>query len=121
MGIDFMREVMMNAIRGILNQVISPYSPDDMYEAVINDISLWSGGEDYIKSLHDKLPKFVTVKAKAIIDDLYKYDVNGIYGVVQTWLFEDHTEIYSVLYNTEGGIDWLYKQIDEILIGLGIK
>ena len=112
--------MMKDILRGIINKAISHAKPSELMDCIVKGRSLWGEGKDSIENLSAKVPSFIMLQAADAIDGMYKYDDQGIYGVVRTWLSEDQPTLYSIIINTNGGDAWLDKQIGDILIGLGV-
>ena len=106
-------------LRTILNGAISPFSPGDISRAIREDQSLWGVGESEIRKYGQKIPGIETM-GKSFVANIER-DYGSITSLVIMWLREDQAMKYGMIVNTPGGIEWLDKQVNEILSGIGLR
>ena len=89
-------------IIGFLMGILDDVTPDICYDYIKNDLSLlhWATEEDWQKyrRLAHRANLNFEITRERIIAELRKY----------------HPEHLSIILNTEGGLDWLQKQITEM-------
>jgi len=100
-------EMAINAGRGFLNEQLKNVTPEILYEAIINDEDLWLSLPIHVKKEGTRLAK----KFGSIFRQFY--DSINLELILQ-WLKEDRPELFSIIVNTEGGIEWINGQIDNI-------
>jgi hypothetical protein len=92
---------------------------DNLYIAISEDKSLWGEGESTIKQYSDMIPGWMKTLAVGQIENVnQKY--GGVSVIAQEWIRENRPELFSLILNTPGGVEWLDRQVDEILKGVGI-
>jgi hypothetical protein len=119
---SFMEMVAEGIVRKKLNNVFDEdnVNPDNLVTAIQNNVSLWECGEDEIKRQVDSVPGFILSMADEYVETVEK-KYGGFTKLTLSFLKEDHPELYSIIINTDNGIMWLDRQVNEILRGIGIK
>lgn len=109
----------MNAIRSVLNKIIGSVKPSDLVNVIRDDRSLWGESSDHISNIANNIPPFVRNHADAYIRKI-ETEMGGVSPLVIRWIREDQPILHMIIINTEGGCDWLDRQVYGILEGLGI-
>jgi len=110
-------QVAISTIRGILNRSLRETTPKMLVEAIRDNISIWGEVDTTIMDYVTELPPFVSTgvkEARIIIDTQY----GGMKKIVMEWLETDNPLYYNIIKNSEGGEEWLARQINEILDGV---
>lgn len=105
-------------VRALMNGALAQFTPGDVRDAIRNNLSLWGVGEVDIQFLASKVPG-VAEYGQRIIKNI-ESEYGSVLNLVIEWLKEDQKAKYSVIVNTPGGVEWLAKQVNDILTGLGI-
>lgn len=106
-GINLAVAFAVTVLREFLRKHIAAVTPSQMYDAIRNDVDVWSITPEDIKIAGKNLKKkFGKV--------LMKYADMLTVDLVLRWLSEDFPDLYSVIINTDGGILWLDRQINKI-------
>ena len=121
-GNDFVHNIVISAatksLRSILNGAVSKFSPSDINKAILNDESLWGAGEGDIRGRAGQIP-YVHEYGKTFVNKISQ-DYGSVTALVVMWLKEDQKLRWSMIQNTPGGVEWLDRQVREILDGLGL-
>ncbi|MFA7121050.1 MAG: hypothetical protein WC277_06190 [Bacilli bacterium] len=112
-------QVVVRQLRSLLNGAIGQFTPNDIRTAVLKDQSIWGGGEDTIRQYTAKIPGIESL-GKAFVDDVEK-EYGSVTNLVVMWLREDQKLKYGMIVNTPGGSEWLDRQVQDVLVGLGVK
>lgn len=116
-----LEELGNNIVRRKLNDAFGNpnINPDNLVVAIENNISLWESGEEEISKQASGIPPMILDMASEYVDSIEsKY--GSFTDLTLRFLKEDHIDLYSVIINTEGGREWLDRQVTEILKGVGI-
>jgi len=106
-GLNLAAVFAIEVIRGFLRKHISTITPSQLFDAIKNDIDVWSVTPDDIKIAGANLKrKFGKI--------LIKYADMLTVDIVLKWFREDFPDLYSVIINTDGGILWLDRQLNKI-------
>jgi len=119
---NFIEMIANDIVRKKLNDVFGNpnINPDNLVVAISENISLWESGKEEIKDHADNIPGFVMNMASEYMDTVEeKY--GGFTNLTLSFLQEDHSDLYSIIINTPNGVQWLDRQVNEILRGIGIK
>lgn len=108
-----------SAIRKILNGAIGNSKPNDLINAIKDNRSLWGEGSDVIRKHANSIPAPVMGYANNFVKKINN-EYGGFPKLVKVWLNEDQPILYSIIINTNGGEQWLERQIFDILVGLNI-
>lgn len=95
------------AARGFLNKAIEGQTPDSLYSAIVEDKKLLGNIDLVTLESADKLKQnygFILSKVKNHINT----------PIILEWLQQDHDDLFSILINTDGGIEWLDRQVNDI-------
>ncbi len=106
-------------IRSLLNGALSKFTPGDVRDAIQNDLSLWGVGELDIKVLASHFPGIAEYGREVVAG--FESEYGSVLNLVITWLKEDQKAKYGVIVNTPGGMEWLDRQVTDILKGLGVR
>lgn len=121
-GNDFVHNIVVGAatksLRSILNGAVSKFTPADISAAIRNNDSLWGAGENDIRGSAGQIP-YIHEYGKMFIDKIAT-DYGSVTTLVVMWLKEDQKVRWSMIQNTPGGVEWLDRQVSEILQGLGL-
>lgn len=120
----FIEMMANNIIRKKLNDVFGSdaINPDNLVVAINSNLSLWSTGEDEIKRQAESIPGYgyivnIASDYMETIDKKY----GGFTKLTLSFLKEDHPDLFSIIINTPNGEEWLDRQVNDILRGIGIK
>lgn len=122
MGIETILEDIGNSIvRRKLNEVFGDpaVNPDNLVKAISEGVSLWDSCKNEVAKEAESIPPIVLNLASNYVDTIER-KYGGFTKLMLEYLREDRTDLYSVIINTEGGEEWLDKQVMEILKGVGI-
>jgi hypothetical protein len=111
--------VVARQIRSLLNGAIGPFTPNDIRNAILTNQSIWGGGKREIQQYTTRIPGLESI-GKSVIADIEE-TYGSVTALVVMWLREDHKLKYGMIVNTPGGPEWLDRQVNEILQGLGLK
>jgi hypothetical protein len=121
-GTDFARNVVVSvatkSLRSILNGAVSKFSPNEISQAIRKNESLWGTGEGDIRGYAGKIP-YIHEYGTIFVDKIVA-DYGSVTSLVIVWLKEDQKSRWAMILNTPGGIEWLDRQVAEILQGLGL-
>lgn len=112
-------QVVIRQLRSLLNGAIGQFTPNDIRTAILKDQSIWGGGEAIIRQYTAKIPGIVSL-GKTFVDDIEK-EYGSVTNLVVMWLREDQKLKYGIIVNTPGGSEWLDRQVQDVLVGLGVK
>lgn len=122
-GNDFVHNIVVSAatksLRSILNGAVSKFSPSDINKAIRNNESLWGAGEGDIRGRAGQIP-YIHEYGKTFVNKITQ-DYGSVTALVVMWLKEDQKIRWSMIQNTPGGLEWLDRQVNEILEGLGLS
>jgi hypothetical protein len=108
-------------LRYVILEMIKPVKPGDLLIAIQNDVSLWSMHGDRIKDAKEaKLPDYIVDNSDKFIQ-MINANYGGFTELTMVWLREDKPILASIILNTPGGLEWLNKNVHEILDGCGIN
>jgi len=108
---NLVMEMAIEAGRGFLNEHIRDVTPEMLYSAIMKGQDLWSSMPSRVKHKGIKVAKRFRGVFKKFYDSITE-------EVILEWLKEDRPELFSVIINTDGGIEWLKGQIENIKQGL---
>lgn len=92
---------------------------DNLYVAISENKSLWGEGKNTIQGYSSMMPDVLKSLAASQLEEVdRKY--GGVSVLARQWIQENRLELYSLILNTPGGTDWLDRQVDDILKGVGI-
>lgn len=106
-GINFIVVMATEIVRGFLREQIKNVTPEDLYNAIINDIDLWQITPEHIKEVGKNLKN-------RFGDILYKFQDLITTELILKWFSEDFPDLHSIIINTDGGLEWLDRQIRKI-------
>ncbi len=112
-------QVATRHIRSILNGAMSRVTPGDIVAAIKGGQSIWGGGESEIRKYSGRIPGAETF-GRSLVSDIER-EYGSVTALVVMWLQEDQSMKYSMIMNTPGGVEWLDRQVNEILCGMGLK
>ncbi len=112
-------QVVAKQLRSLLNGAVGQFAPNDIRTAILTDQSIWGGGEQEIRQYTSRVPG-VESFGKSVIADIER-DYGSVTSLVVMWLREDQKMKYGMIVNTPGGPEWLDRQVNEILQGIGLK
>jgi hypothetical protein len=112
-------QIVVRQLRSLLNGAIGQFTPNDIRTAILKDQSIWGGGEDTIRQYTAKIPGIESL-GKTFVDDIEK-EYGSVTNLVVMWLREDQKLKYGMIVNTPGGSEWLDRQVQDVLVGLGVK
>jgi hypothetical protein len=97
----------IDMVRGWLNEQLKRVSPSDLYEAILQDRNLWNATPDKLKNTGHRF--------KGSFGSLFNKHFDKITPeLLLKWMREDHQDLFSTIINSEGGVIWFAKQVDEI-------
>jgi hypothetical protein len=99
--------VALRAAQAWLNEALQDKTPMDCHESIQNNTDLWTvtPGNMKISGLA-RLKKHKTLFKKF-------FDRINV-GLILVWLKEDRPDLHSIILNTEGGVEWLERQVNTI-------
>jgi len=112
---QFFIKLASNVARGFVNGLLKDVKPSDVYEAIKNDVSIWSELPESIKKHSERIKREFEKRGFSKYFDMLNEDV------IRKWLQEDHPDLYSTIINTPGGEEWLRREIDSLLNALGLR
>lgn len=138
-GIDFIRErtgglfntrgvkggfattIALEVFRGVVNGALSDTTPKQLVDAIKNDRSLWDNSSDQIKKYGTMIPECFRGDVGQVVE-VINSQYGGMDVIVLEWLRQDQPVYYNIICNYPGekGVDWLKKQIREVLGGMGV-
>lgn len=92
---------------------------DNLVRAIRNNTSLWEENEDAIQKEANTIPPMFMSIAKDYVE-MVNTKMGGFTTLTLFWLREDKPSFYSVIINSDGGKEWLERQVNDILKGIGI-
>lgn len=96
-----------NIVRAWFNHKLRKVTPDDLYKAIRDNTDLWEVTPDDIKKSGSNY--------KGSYGKLFKeYESEITPELIRNWIKEDHIQLYSLLINTSGGIEWIDRQVRKI-------
>jgi len=98
---------------------MSQFTPGDVATAVRENQSLWMGGENEIRRYIAKIPT-IEQFGKTLVSSI-ETEYGSVTSLVVLWLKEDQPMKYGMIVNTPGGMEWLDRQVNDILRGIGLK
>lgn len=99
--------IALRIVRNWLNRTIGKFTPRELYAAVMENRDLWDATPDDMRRKGQQFKK--TYKG------LYEEHFNQIdTDLICKWIREDHYDLYSTLDNTEGGMDWIDRQVTKM-------
>lgn len=116
------KEIANTVVRKILNEAFEnpAVTVDNLVVAIREDRSLWGEGKGEIKKYASRIPSFAIPLASQYLEGV-EQEYGGMANLALMWLQQDQPQFYSVILNTPGGEDWHEHQVEDILIGLGIR
>jgi len=96
-----------NIVRAWFNHKLRKITPDDLYKAICDNTDLWEATPESIKKSGSGY--------KGSYNKLFKeYEEEITPELIRKWIKEDHINLYSLLINTPGGIEWIDRQVMKI-------
>jgi hypothetical protein len=120
MGKNFMAEIVVTTIRNVLNSQIKTVKPGQLLSAIRDNVSIWALAGTDINQIAGKIPKPLIAAGLP----MYRKAVQE-YGsateLVLAWLKEDNPVLFSLIINSEGGVQWFDRQVKEMTRNLGLE
>jgi len=107
-------------VRTLINRMIEDVTPALLLEAINKDTSLWESCTGDIKDKKESLPSWL-VDAGGNFTKLVNTEHGGFLPLTMKWLATDRPELLSIIINSEGGEQWLERNLYQILDGCGIN
>jgi len=110
---ELSKEFVLEAVKGFILESIKNINAFDVYKAIKDDINLWGVSmknhtiKEATKKLNQYYGGYLTEYQELITADL-----------IIKWLSKDRPDIASIIINTEGGLEWITKQIQYIVDSL---
>ena len=101
----------ISAARHFLNQQLEEVDAETLYETIRKNKRLWENLPKNVKRGGLKIAKRFRGPFKQFYEEINT-------DLILFWLKEDRPELYSIIINTQGGIEWLAEQIEEIKAAL---
>lgn len=96
-------EAIMEGIRGYLEELLEPVTPEQLYVAMKKGVNLW-----------DFAPSKVKRRGSTWTRNFRKYQDRLTPALVLEWLHEDRPDLHSLIINMPGGTKWLARMTGDI-------
>lgn len=107
LGRNLVVAVALRATRAWLNEHLEGVSVSDCLRAIKSNTKLWKSVPDTITDDGMEIVRKHSVVFKRCYDTL-------TVDLVLQWLQKDRSDLYSIIVNTPGGVEWLDGQLEEI-------
>jgi hypothetical protein len=112
-------ETVVAAVRQVLNTSIRDVTPVQLLHAIREDQSLWAVAGGDIEKIAAHLPPSMIAAGRPMYRKALAEYGNAT-KLVLTWLSQDNPTLYSMVINTDKGLDWFDRQVREICEKLGL-
>lgn len=117
-------EVVLEGVRGYLDELIKPLTPEDLYKAIMKDIDPWEHAPMRVRrrgsTWAHKLRKYQDRLTPELVLDWLKTDRPDLASLIENmgpkgtkWLARRTTEIKERLWPPEGGLKLVRKGVEE--------
>ncbi len=120
MGKGFMADIIVTTIRTVLNNSIKTVRPGQLLTAIHDNVSLWTVAGTDINQVAGKIPKSLIVAGRPMYQKAVQ-EYGSATELVLAWLKEDNPMLFSMIINTEGGVEWFDRQVREMTTNLGLE
>jgi hypothetical protein len=119
--------IVSSAVVGVVRRLVSNWfgqiTPSQVITAIQNDESLWETYSGtilgYVDSCPPNLMQLARERSPEFIGTIIQ-NHGSLGNAVLVWLGDNHPMYQSLIINTPGGRDWLNRQANDMLRGLGI-
>ena len=112
-------QIATRQLRAILNGAMSQFTPVDITRAIRENQSIWGGGENEIRQYATRIPGIETFGKTFVANITAEY--GSVTALVVLWLQEDQAMKYGMIVNTPGGMEWLDRQVTDVMKGVGLQ
>jgi len=120
MGAGFMAGIVIKTIRKVLNDSIKTVRPGQLLEAIRRDTSIWGAAGGDITRMAEKIPKSLIDAGRPMYQKACQ-EYGSSTELVLNWLKEDNPVLFSLIINTDGGVEWFDRQVKELTKNLGLE
>jgi len=119
-GKGFMADIVVNTIRTLLNNALKQVKPGQLLKAIKDNVSLWESAGGDITSIASMVPKsLINLGRPMYLEAIQKY--GGATGLVLEWMKTDNPALYSLIINTDGGMEWFDRQVFDLTKNIGLE
>jgi hypothetical protein len=120
MGAGFMTGIIVKTIRKVLNDSIKTVRPGQLLEAIRKNTSIWGAASGDITRMADRIPKSFIDAGRPMYQKACQESGSST-QLVLNWLKEDNPVLFSLIINTDGGVEWFERQVTELTKNLGLE
>ena len=115
-----MADIVVNTIRTLLNNALKQVKPGQLLKAIKDNVSLWESAGGDITSIASMVPKsLINLGRPMYLEAIQKY--GGATGLVLEWMKTDNPALYSLIINTDGGMEWFDRQVFDLTKNIGLE
>ena len=113
-------DIIVETIRTVLNNSIKTVRPGQLLTAIHDNVSLWTVAGTDINQVAGRIPKSLIVAGRPMYQKAVQ-EYGSATELVLAWLKEDNPMLFSMVINTEGGVEWFDRQVREMTTNLGLE
>jgi hypothetical protein len=119
-GKGFLAQTVVSVIRAVLNGEIKKVKPGQLVKAIQDNTSIWAAGGSDIQAIAARIPSAAIAAGRPMYQKAVE-QYGSATELVLAWLKEDNPVFFSLIINTEGGIAWFDRQVQEMTTNLGLE